>query len=138
VVADVGPQWPEGFLRHRWRHWEDEAVGGEAERVLQNVQGNLSRLTQRIPMVQVEDLPEAMQRQVVGVPRAWVCMGFLYDSSNVISNAVYVFLVLAPIIKRDLRMYLYLPIQDIISIGIRYMIRTSRNTKVCNKIKFSF
>jgi hypothetical protein len=23
-------------------------------------------------MVQVEDLPEAMQRQVVGVPRAWV------------------------------------------------------------------
>jgi hypothetical protein len=47
-------------------------VGGEAERVLQNVQGNLSRLTQRIPMVQVEDLPEAMQRQVVGVPRAWV------------------------------------------------------------------
>jgi hypothetical protein len=47
-------------------------VGGEAERVLQNMQGNLSRLTHRIPMVQVEDLPEAMQRQVVGVPRAWV------------------------------------------------------------------
>jgi hypothetical protein len=47
-------------------------VGGEAERVLQNVQGNLSRLTQRILMVQVEDLSEAMQRQVVGMPRAWV------------------------------------------------------------------
>jgi hypothetical protein len=47
-------------------------MGGEADRVLQNVQGNLSHLTQRIPMVQVEDLPEAMQRQVVGVPRAWV------------------------------------------------------------------
>jgi hypothetical protein len=47
-------------------------VGGEVKRVLQNVQGNLSRLTQRIPMVQVEDLPEAMQRQVVGVPREWV------------------------------------------------------------------
>jgi hypothetical protein len=81
----VGPRWPEGFLRHRWRNRGDEAVGGEAERVLQNVQGNLSRLTQRIPMVQVEDLPEAMQRQVVGVPRAWVrlfwrlakCRGFL-------------------------------------------------------------
>jgi hypothetical protein len=27
----------------------------------------MSRLTHRIPMVQVEDLPEAMQRQVVGV-----------------------------------------------------------------------
>jgi hypothetical protein len=50
----------------------DEAVGGDADRVLQNVQGNLSRLTQRIPMVQVEDLSEAMQRQVVGVPHAWV------------------------------------------------------------------
>jgi hypothetical protein len=47
-------------------------VGGDAERVLQNVQGNLSRLTHMIPMVQVEDLPEVMQRQVVGVPRAWV------------------------------------------------------------------
>jgi hypothetical protein len=50
----------------------DEHVGGDAERVLQNVQGNLSRLTHMIPMVQVEDLPEAMQRQVVGVPHAWV------------------------------------------------------------------
>jgi hypothetical protein len=56
----VGLQWPEGFLRHRWRHQADEAVGGEAERVIQNVQGNMLRLTQRIPMVQVEDLPEAM------------------------------------------------------------------------------
>jgi hypothetical protein len=29
--------------------------------VLQNVQGNLSRLMHMIPMVQVEDLPEVMQ-----------------------------------------------------------------------------
>jgi hypothetical protein len=72
VIADVGLQRPEGFLRHRRRHQGDEVVGGEAERVLQNIQGNLSCLTQRIPMVQVEDLPEAMQRQVVGVARAWV------------------------------------------------------------------
>jgi len=49
-----------------------EPVGGDAERVLQNVHGNLSRLTHRIPMVQVEDLLDAMQRQLVGVPRAWV------------------------------------------------------------------
>jgi hypothetical protein len=47
-------------------------VGGEVERILQNVQGNLSHLTHRILMVQVEDLLEAMQRKVVGVPRAWV------------------------------------------------------------------
>jgi hypothetical protein len=65
----VGPRRPEGFLRHRWRNRGDEATGGEVERALQNVQGNLSRLTHRIPMVQVEDLPEAMQRQVVGVPK---------------------------------------------------------------------
>jgi hypothetical protein len=47
-------------------------AGGEAERVLQNVQRNLSRLIHRIPMVQVEDLPESMRWQVVGVPRSWV------------------------------------------------------------------
>jgi hypothetical protein len=45
-------------------------VGGEVERVLQNMQGNWSHLTHMIPMVQVEDLTEAMQRQVVGVPRS--------------------------------------------------------------------
>jgi hypothetical protein len=33
-------------------------VGGEVERILQNMQGNLSRLTHRILMVQVEDLSE--------------------------------------------------------------------------------
>jgi hypothetical protein len=47
-------------------------MGGEVERILQNVQGNLSRLTHRIPMVQVEDLPKAMQWQMVGVPIDWV------------------------------------------------------------------
>jgi hypothetical protein len=31
------------------------------DRVLQNVQGNLSRLMHMIPIFQVEDLPEAMQ-----------------------------------------------------------------------------
>jgi hypothetical protein len=36
-------------------------MGEDAKRVLQNVQGNRSRLTHMIPMVQVEDLPEAMQ-----------------------------------------------------------------------------
>jgi hypothetical protein len=71
--VEVGPcERPYGLPRHRQRNWGDEAVGGEAERVLQNMQGNLSRLSHRILMVQVEDLSEAMQRQVVGVPRAWV------------------------------------------------------------------
>ena len=44
----------------------------DAERTLQNIHTNFVRLTHRVPMAQVEDLPDAMQRQVVGVPRAWV------------------------------------------------------------------
>ena len=35
---------------------------------------NFVRLTHRVPMVQVEEFPEAMQRQLVGVPHAWVCL----------------------------------------------------------------
>jgi hypothetical protein len=70
--ADVGSRRPNGFPQHQQRNQGDDNVGGDVDRVLQNVQGNLSHLTHMIPMVQVEDLPEAMQRQVVGVPRAWV------------------------------------------------------------------
>ena len=47
-------------------------MGVDAERMLQSIHTNFLRLTHRVPMAQVEDLPEAMQRQVVGVPRAWV------------------------------------------------------------------
>jgi hypothetical protein len=54
----------------------------EKQRVLQNVQGNLSRLTHRILMVQVEDLSEAMQWHVVGMHRA--CMRLFPHLSNVV------------------------------------------------------
>ena len=37
-----------------------------------SIHTNFVRLTHRVPMAQVEDLPKAMQRQMVGVPRAWV------------------------------------------------------------------
>ena len=60
------------ILTTRWRKCGDENTRGDADRVLQNVQGNLSRLMHKIPMVQVEDLPEAMQWKVVGVSCAWV------------------------------------------------------------------
>ena len=43
-------------------------MGVDAERTLQSIHINFVRLTHRVPMAQVEDLPEAMQRQVVGVP----------------------------------------------------------------------
>jgi len=31
-------------------------------------------LTHRVHMVQVKELPEAMQRKILGVPRAWVLL----------------------------------------------------------------
>ena len=43
-------------------------MGVDAERTLQSIHTNFVQLTHRVPMAQVEDLPEAMQRQVVGVP----------------------------------------------------------------------
>ena len=47
-------------------------MGVDAEHMLQIIHTNFVWLTHRVPMAQVEDLPKAMQRQVVGVPRAWV------------------------------------------------------------------
>ena len=70
--VDVGPRWPEGFPRHRWRGRGDNIMGVDAERTLQSIHTNFVRLTHRVPMVQVDDFPEAMQRQVVGVPRELV------------------------------------------------------------------
>ena len=70
--VDVGPWQPEGFPHHRWRGRGDDIMGVDTEWMLQSIDTNFVRLTHRVPMVQVEDLPEAMQRQVVGVPRAWV------------------------------------------------------------------
>ena len=47
-------------------------MGVNAERRLQIIHMNFIRLTHKVPMEQVEEFPEAMQRRVVGVPRAWV------------------------------------------------------------------
>ena len=43
-------------------------MGVDAERMLQRIHNNFVQLTYRVPMAQVEDLPKAMQHQVVGVP----------------------------------------------------------------------
>ena len=74
LCADVGPRQPEGFPRHRRRGRGDDITGVDVDRTLQSIHTNFVRLTHRVPMAQVEDLAEAMQRQVVGVPRAWVCL----------------------------------------------------------------
>ena len=47
-------------------------MGVDVERMLQSIHMNFIRLTHRVPMAQVKDFPEAMQREVVGVPQAWV------------------------------------------------------------------
>ena len=47
-------------------------MGVDAERMLQSIHTNFVSLKHRVLMAQVEDLPEVMQRHVVGVPRAWV------------------------------------------------------------------
>ena len=47
-------------------------MGADVEQTLQSIHMNFVRLTHRVPMAQVEEFPEAMQRQVVGVPQAWV------------------------------------------------------------------
>ena len=72
MYVDVGPRWPEGFPYHRRRGRGDDIMGVDAERTLQSIHTNFVWLTHRVPMPQVEDLLEAMQHQVVGVPRAWV------------------------------------------------------------------
>ena len=40
----------------------------DAEHMLERIHTNFVRLTHRVPMAQFEDLLEAMQRPVVGVP----------------------------------------------------------------------
>ena len=58
--VDVGPRQPEGFPRHRWRGRGDDIMGMDVEQMLQSIHTNFVRLTHRVPMVQVEDFPEAM------------------------------------------------------------------------------
>ena len=43
-------------------------MGVDVEPMLQIIHMNFVRLTPKLPMAKVKDLPEAMHRQVVGVP----------------------------------------------------------------------
>ena len=68
--TDIGPARPEGYPRHKRRRGQADTV--DPDRTLQAVQRNLEGLTRQVPIAAVEDLPEAIQRRVVGVPRDWV------------------------------------------------------------------
>ena len=50
----------------------DGILGAYAKCTLQSIHTNFVRMPHKVPMVHVEDLREAMQRHVVGVPRLWV------------------------------------------------------------------
>ena len=58
--TDLGPRQPEGFPRHRRRGRGGDIMGVDAEWMFQRIHTNFVRLTHRVPMAQVEDLPEAM------------------------------------------------------------------------------
>ena len=62
VYVDVGPWKPDGFPHHRWRGGRDDIMGVDVEQMLQSIHTNVVRLTHKVPMVQVEDFPKAMQR----------------------------------------------------------------------------
>ena len=68
MYADVGPWKLEGLPHHRQRGRGYDIMGVDAERTLQSIHTNFMQLTHRVPMAQVEDLPKAMQCQVMGVP----------------------------------------------------------------------
>ena len=63
---------PDGFPRHGRRGRGAEEAAGDTKRTLNNVQRHLARLSCRVPMAEIEDLPPDMQRHVVGMPRDWV------------------------------------------------------------------
>jgi hypothetical protein len=87
LCTDVGLVHPTDFSRTR-RHPRPKVglagatrpatttAGGpparEAERVLRQVERNLTVLTRTVPMAEIENLPPSMQPHVVAVPRTWV------------------------------------------------------------------
>ena len=65
--ANIGPVRPEGHPRMFVR-----PVMGEDPGLIRVLEGKLARLTQRVPTMQIEHIPTAMQEFVVGVPSIWL------------------------------------------------------------------
>ena len=65
--VDIGPIRPEGnpcMFVH--------PVVGEDPRLIRVLEGKMARLNQRVPTLQIEHIPTAMQEFVVGVPPVWL------------------------------------------------------------------
>ena len=65
--ADIGPVRPEGHPRMFMR-----PIVGEDQGPIRVLEGNLARLTQRVPTIQIEHIPVAMQEFIVGAPLVWL------------------------------------------------------------------
>ena len=65
--ADIGPVLPEG----QPRTFVCPVAGGDPG-LIRVLETNLGRMTKRVPTIQIEHLPVAMQESVVGVPPAWL------------------------------------------------------------------
>ena len=47
-------------------------IVGEDQGLIRVLEGKLARLTQRVPIIQIEHIPATMQEYVVGVPPIWL------------------------------------------------------------------
>ena len=65
--ADIGPVRPEGHPCMFGR-----PIIGEDSGLIRVLEGKLARLTQRVPTLQIEHIPTAMQEFVVGFPLFWL------------------------------------------------------------------
>ena len=66
----MGPVHPDGKPRHMRQARAPNA--GETNQVFHQVQRHLDHLTTAMLMAEIEDLPVAYQRHVIGVPRTWI------------------------------------------------------------------
>ena len=96
LCVDVGLVHPAEFTRTRWCPRPEAgptivggpiAVGGplagEAEKILRQVEQNLTMLTCAVPMAEIEDLLPSMTPHVVGVPRTWVQLFWHFSNVGV-------------------------------------------------------
>ena len=49
-----------------------QPVAGEDQGLIRVLEGNLARLTQRVPTLRIEQIPAIMQELVVGIPPTWI------------------------------------------------------------------
>ena len=49
-----------------------QLVAGEDQGLIRFLEGKLSRLTQRVPNLRIEQIPTIMHELVVGIPPTWI------------------------------------------------------------------